>query len=159
MNLIQHSKEAVRQSMEHFLRNFSHVPEERLSWKPAPEAKSALQVAAHTACHMSRFAKMIREKQLPRPDDLESLLASWRQEEEAVTTREEMESLFLSGTEEVLAALDSLTEEDIDLVLDSGMGWTASMKWLVALPAWHITLHLGQIDYLQTCWGDLEIYV
>jgi len=31
-------------------------------------------------------------------------------------------------------------------------------RWL-GLPGWHATLHLGQIDYLQTCWDDQKIYV
>lgn len=33
-----------------------------------------------------------------------------------------------------------------------------SMKFLINLPAWHTTLHLGQIDYLQTCWNDQTTY-
>jgi len=159
MNPIQQGKQSVQQGMDHFLRNFSYVPEDKLNWRPAPTSKSALEVAAHTACHMGRFAAMLKGKQLVQPDDLEALMASWKAEEEAVTTRAEMEIIFRRGTAEVLSALDYLSEEDLELVLDSGMGWTASMKWLVGLPGWHITLHLGQIDYLQTCWGELEIYV
>lgn len=159
MNLIQQGKQSVQQGMDHFLRNFSHVPEDKLNWKPAPTAKSALEVAAHTACHMARFASMLRDRRLPQPESLEALLEQWRQEEAAVASRGQMEEIFRLGASEVLAALDSLAEEDLAIVFDSGMGWTLPMARLVELPGWHITLHLGQIDYLQTCWGDLQIYV
>ena len=33
------------------------------------------------------------------------------------------------------------------------------MTFLMNLPGWHATLNTGQIDFLQTCWGDLEVYV
>ncbi len=70
-----------------------------------------------------------------------------------------MESVFRKGTDEVLAALDSLTPEEVALTLDSGQGWTMPMTRLMILPGWHATLHTGQIDLLQTSWNDQEIYV
>ena len=70
-----------------------------------------------------------------------------------------MEAVFRSGTEEVIAALDTLSPEDVESSLDSGMGWSMSMIFLMGLSGWHSTLHAGQIDFLQTCWDDQEIYV
>ena len=71
----------------------------------------------------------------------------------------EVEAAFRKGTDEVLAALDSLTPEETELTLDSGQGWTMPMSFLMKLPGWHATLHTGQIDFIQTCWDDQEIYV
>lgn len=157
--LVESCKKSAVQEMETFLRNFSHVPDDRLNWSPTPTSKSALRIAAHTALYLARFARMIREKRLPMPENLEEWLAERNAEELAVTSREEVETIFRQGVEEVLAALDSLTPEDVASVLDSGQGWTMSMSWLMKLPAWHTTVHLGQIDFLQTCWNDQEIYV
>ena len=70
-----------------------------------------------------------------------------------------MERVFRENTQKVLDALDTLAPEDIELVLDSGQGWTMSMRYLMRLAGWHATLHTGQIDFLQTCWDDQEIYV
>jgi uncharacterized damage-inducible protein DinB len=159
MNLVELSKQQSINGMEMFLRNFSHVPDDKLHWTPTPTAKSALRVAAHTALYAGRFAKMIRNRQLPNPENLEEWLAQQGSEEEAITTREQMITAFREGTDEVLAALDTLTSKEIDMVLDSGQGFTVSMRQLMALPGWHATLHVGQIDYLQTCWGDREIYL
>lgn len=159
LEIVEISKLSAVQGMEMFLRNFSHVPDDKLEWTPTPTSKSALRIAAHTALYAGRFAKMMREKSVPAVDDLEAWISQRDAEEIAVTSRAEVESIFRSGTEEVLAVLDTFTAEDVELSLDSGQGWSMSMRFLMGLPGWHATLHMGQIDYLQTCWDDQEIYV
>lgn len=145
--------------MELFLRNFSHVPDDRLTWTPTPTSKSAIRVAAHTALYAGRFAQMIRDRQLLNPTNLEEWLAEREAEEKQITDRKEMERVFREGTAQVLEALESLSKEEVEMQLTSGQGWTMPMTQLMNLPAWHATLHLGQIDYLQTCWDDQEIYL
>jgi hypothetical protein len=157
--VIAESKESAVQGMELFLRNFSYVPEDRLRYTPTPTSKSALRIAAHAALYAARFARMIRERKLPVVDNLDRWLADMEAEEVALTTRAEIEAVFRQGTNELIAALELLNHEDLELRLDSGQGWTMHMTDLIKLPGWHATLHTGQIDYLQTCWGDQEIYV
>ena len=159
MDLIESSKERAVSNMEFFLRNFAYVPDDKLAWTPTPTSKSAIRIAAHTALYAGRFAKMIRDRRLPVPENLGEWLAERNAEEEAITSREEMERIFREGTAEVLEALDSLTPEEAEMTLDSGQGWTMPMTQLMALPGWHATLHAGQIDYLQTCWDDQQVYV
>lgn len=156
---IEAAKESAVSGMDYFLRNFAHVPDDKLLWTPTPTAKSALRIAAHTALYAGRFAKMIADRRLPAVESLDSWLAERNAEEEAITDRVSMESVFRAGTEEVLMALSGLTDSDLDLVLDSGQGWTISMSRVIQFPGWHATVHAGQIDFLQTCWGDQEIYV
>lgn len=159
LDQIENSKQRAVNGMEFFLRNFAYVPDDKLNWSPTPTSKSALRIAAHTALYAGRFAEMIRSRQLPQPENLEEWLAQRDAEEIAVTTREDMEKAFREGTSQVLEALDTLSPEDVELTLESGQGWSAPMTWLMGLPAWHATLHAGQIDYLQTCWGDQQVYV
>lgn len=158
-DLIASCKQSAVGGMEMFLRNFSYVPDDKLNWTPAPTAKSPIRVAAHTALYAGRFARMMREGRLPVVGKLAEWLAERDAEEIAITSRAEIETVFRQGTDEVLAALDSLTPEAIASSLDSGMGWSMPMTQLMKLPGWHATLHTGQIDYLQTCWGDQEVYV
>lgn len=157
--MIEYTKQRAVEGMEIFLRNFSHVPEDKLHWTPTPTAKSALRVAAHTALYAGRFAQMIRDRRLPNPENLEQWLAERDAEEIAVSSRDEMEKIFREGTAEVLEALDGLTPADVEMTLEFGEGGEAKMTWLMALPGWHATLHTGQIDYLQTCWDDQHVYV
>ncbi len=157
-SLIAACKESTIEGMEYFLRNFSFVPDDKLTWAPTPTAKSAIRIAAHTALYAGRFAYMIRERKLPANDGLDEWLAQRNAEEIALTSRTEMESVFRKGTDEVIAALTSLTPDAIELSLDSGLGWSMPMSRLMRLPGWHATLHAGQIDFLQTCWDDQEVY-
>ncbi|MBS1718323.1 MAG: DinB family protein [Armatimonadetes bacterium] len=159
MDLIEASKQRAVGSMEYFLRNFSHVPDDKLEWTPTPTAKSAIRIAAHTALYARRFARMIRDRRTPAPDNLAEWLAARDAEEIALTSREEIERIFREGTAEVLAALDTLKPEDLELSLDSGQGWSMPMKQMIGLPGFHAILHAGQIDYLQTCWDDQHVYV
>lgn len=159
MDVIELSKKSAVDGVEMFLRNFSHVPDDKLAWSPTPTSKSALRIAAHTALYFKFFAKMIREQALPVIGDEKEWLAARNAEEVAVTSRAEVETLFRDGLAEVLAALDSVSPEDAEKSLDSGQGWSMSMRFVMGLPGWHTTLHLGQIDFLQTCWDDQQIYV
>lgn len=157
-SLVAACKESAVWGMEQFLRNFSFVPDDKLTWTPTPTAKSAIRIAAHTALYAGRFARMIRDGKLPASDNLTEWLAQRNAEEVAITSRTEMESIFRKGTDEVVASLDSLTPEAIGSSLDSGLGWSMPMTRLMNLPGWHATVHTGQIDFLQTCWDDQEVH-
>ena len=159
MDSVELAKQRAVSGMEMFLRNFKHVPDDKLDWTPTPTAKSPLRVAAHTALYAGRFAAMIRNRALPKPENIDEWVAKNVAEEVAVTSRDEMEQIFRAGTEEVLAALDTLTPEEVESTLTSGEDFSMPMKQLMVLPGWHATIHLGQIDYIQTCWGDQEVYL
>ncbi len=157
-SLITSCKESAVQAMEYFLRNFSYVPDDKLTWTPTPTAKSAIRIAAHTALYAGIFARMIRDGKLPEMDNLEEWLAQRNAAEVAITSRTEIESIFRKGTDEVIAALDSVTPEAIETKLDSGLGWSMPMTFLMNLPGMHTNGHTAQIDFLQTCWGDQEVH-
>src|SRR5437763_10080811 len=157
-SLVASCKESAVQGMEHFLKVFSFVPDDKLTWTPTPTAKSAIRIAAHTALYAGIFARMITDRKLPGSDTLPEWLAQRNAAEAAITSRTEMESIFRKGTAEVIAALDSLTPEAIGTSLESGLGWSMPMTFLMNLPGMHTTLHTGQIDYLQTCWDDQEVH-
>ena len=146
------------EGMEEFLKDLSFVPDDKLTWTPTPTAKSAIRIAAHTALYAGRFARMIRDGKLPGSDNLSEWLARRNAEEAAITSRTEVERIFRKGTEEVIAALESVPPEAIGTSLDSGFGWSMPMTRLMNLPGLHALSHAAQVDYLQTCWGDQEVH-
>jgi hypothetical protein len=158
-SVVENCKKSAVDGMNLFLRNFAHVPNDKLNFQVTPTAKSPLRIAAHTALYMGRFAKMMRERKVPSSDGLDAWLQQVEAEERAITTREAMEAAFRAGTDEVLAVLDSLTPEDLEFSFDSGQGFSFSMRQMMAMPGWHATLHTGQIDFLQTCWGDQHVHL
>lgn len=157
-SLIESCKKSAVNGMEWFLRSFSHVPDDRLNWSPSPGAKTSLRIAAHVAVTAGNFAKMLRERRIPFGDEIPVIVAELERAEKALTSRTEVVDLLRKNTDEVVAALDALTPEDVELVLDSSLGWTMPMTFLMKLPGIHAYSHTGQIDFLQTCWDDQEIY-
>src|ERR1041385_6789684 len=107
-SLVDSCKKSAVQGMEHLLTVFSFVPDDKLTWTPTPTAKSAIRIAAHTALYAGRFARMIRDRKLPGSDNLPEWMAQVNAEEAAITSRTEMERIFRKGTDEALAALDSV---------------------------------------------------
>ncbi len=156
-SLVDSCKKSAVNGMEQFLKVFSFVPDDKLDWTPAPTAKSAMRIAAHTAIYPAVFAKMIRDRKLPT-DDIPAFVARVNASAEALTRRTEIEGPFRMGTDEVIAALDTLTAKEIGMSLDSGLGWSMPMTFLMSLPGIHAYTHTGQIDYLQTCWDDQEVH-
>lgn len=154
--LIAHSQKSATDSMEHFFVVLSFVPDDKLNWAPTPSSKSALQIAAHTAVTAGNFAAMIRERQLPQ--DVADHLARTTRAEAELTTLEAIETAFRRNTAAIVEALATLSDEEVDMRLDSGQGWSVPMTWLMNLPTLHATGHTYQLDYLQTCWGDLEVH-
>lgn len=155
---IELAKLTANQGMDMFLRNFGKIPEDKLTWKPTPTAKSALQVAAHTAVTNSNFADFIRNRAVPSVDNLNEFLERTSAAELAITNKDEMEQAFRANTQKFIDALDTLSQEDLELQIDSGQGWSMSMRYIIRMAGWHATLHCGQIDYIQTCYGDQQIY-
>jgi DinB family protein len=157
-SLIASCKNLAVEGMEEFLKTFSFVPEDKLTWTPTPTAKSAIRIAAHTALYAGRFAVMIGTRKLPVTGSLEEWRVQRNAQEAAITSRADVEAIFRRGTDEVLAALDSLTPELIAAPLDFGVGYSPPMTFLMNLPGMHAISHAAQIDYLQTCWDDQEVH-
>jgi len=155
---IEACKENAVRAMKHFLHAMSFVPDDKLHWSPVPSSKSAFKIAAHTAVTNGNFAKMIRERRLPSGDEIAEFVARTQASEASLTTREEIEALFRKNTDDVLAAIDTLSPDEFELILDTGVGFSMPMKQLMNLPTAHVNWHIGQIDYLQTCWDDQEVH-
>lgn len=157
--LIAFEKSNAVNGMEYFLSNFSHVPDDKLTYLVTPTAKSPIRIAAHTALYAGRFAQMIRDRALPKFESIEQWIAEREAEEMRLTSRVEMEEVFRHGTQAVLDAMDTLSEADLHVKFQATDGWAPPMTQIIRFPGWHATVHAGQIDFLQTCWGDQHIYV
>ena len=66
--------------------------------------------------------------------------------------------MLRSGIEMTNCAYDTVSEEQICSNLVTPQGSTP-FNFFLELPAVHLYLHTGQIDFLQTCWVDQEIYL
>jgi hypothetical protein len=154
-DLIAQCKDRATSAMEMFLRNLGHVPPEKLNWSPAPSARSALQIAAHVAGYSGGFASVLRAGAFPATAD--EFLGPIQARTDSIETVQQAEEMLRQGIADTLAALDRVHPDQIDSTLETPIGPTP-FRFFMTIPAVHLILHTGQIDYLQTCWGDLEVY-
>lgn len=155
MDLIAQCKTRATNAMDMFLRNLSHVPEDKLTWSPSPTAKSALQIAAHVAGYSGGFASVIRTHEFPA--NVDDFLGPINARIESIETVQQAEAMLRQGIADTLAALETVQPKQIDSSLETPIG-TTPFLFFMTIPSVHLLIHTGQIDYLQTCWGDQEVY-
>lgn len=141
--------------MDMFLRNLGHVPLDKLTWSPSPTSKSALQIAAHVAGFSIGFASVIRAGSFPATG--EEFLAPIHAAIHKIETVHQAEVVLRQGIADTVEALDSVQSDQIERILQTPIGPTPFL-FFMTIPSVHLNLHTGQIDYLQTCWGDSEVY-
>lgn len=151
--MIGQAKQSIVMGKERFLKTFSFVPDDKLNWSPTPTAKSALRIAAHVGLSNQGMAGIVRGEKFPFAS-MKEMFEDVEPAEKAITTREQAIKQIEDGTSMALAALDALTPER--LAADAGLPMPMPMGQFIMIIGMHMLNHAAQIDYLQTCWGDME---
>jgi|SRR5579883_3430057 len=150
-------KDRVTAALDRFLHDLSFVPADKLTWSPSPTAKSALEIAAHCAGYSGGFASIIRAGKFP--SSLEEFLGPIQSAIKSIATLEQAETMLRKGIADTIAALDIVKPEQIGAIIDAPALGQTPFKFFLTIPAMHLETHGAQIDYLQTCWGDLEVHL
>ncbi len=155
--VIERAKENTVRCKERLLKTFSFVADDKLTWTPSDTAHSALRIVAHCAVANYGFARFLRGKE-SKADSLSDALAMMASKEKEIATRAQAVQAFEASAAAVLEALDAMTVELMTSEVRGPFGPMPMTFW-VALPGRHMDNHAAQIDYLQTCWGDLEFHM
>ena len=153
--IVTQAKSNVERISSRLLHLLSFVPEDKLAWTPSPTSKSVLRIAAHAALVSKRFARLITgtmPEPMPAPDEF---FQEFLEEEHAFTTRESVIALVDDSTTELCHALDTVNAANIDSDTNSPFG-PMPMRFWVNLSYDHMAGHVGQLEFLQTIWGDLD---
>jgi hypothetical protein len=144
----------IERHTERLLHLLSFVPDDKLTWAPSDSSRSALRLVAHCGLVSTFFAKVITETMpnpMPSPGEFFGDIGG----KEMVTTREEATALAREGAVTICKALESVSGEGLDSPRNSPFGEFPLRFW-VAQSTEHLAGHIGQLEYLQTVWGDLD---
>ena len=133
----------------------SFIPDDKLTWKPSPTAKTPLNIVAHCAL-VSKFCADVITVNMP--DSMPSpqeFLKGLHEAEEKVTTRESAIALLNETTAELSKAFDGVNVDNIDSTRNSPFGAIPIRFW-ISQGGEQMAGHAGQLEYLQTIWGDLD---
>jgi hypothetical protein len=121
--------------------NLDFLPEDKLNWKPAPSAKSVLEIINHATGTVNMFTSAIagtEKTELP-----------------PVTHRDEAKARVTQVVQAHRKLVSSLSPEDCAQTVKLPMG---EMPKSVAagLPVIELINHHGQLTYIETLLGDEE---
>ncbi len=155
LEVVAKAKADVRQSSARLLHLLSFVPDDKLDWSPAATSRSSIRIVAHCGVVNAMFAQVITGTLPEEFLSPKQVFAHAVAEEAKFTTREGVVSYVHETTAQLCAAMDTVTTVNIGSAPNSPFGPMPMPFWL-SVAGQHALAHSGQLEYLQTIWGDLD---
>jgi hypothetical protein len=134
----------IRWAGQDFVFNLEAIPEDKLDWKPSPEAKSALQMAGEVATVAGNTIPVLQGGGWsPTPMAVPGSLAEAR-------------ALVLENVEAFAAAMEAADPATLQRVLTLPFGSFRTDRF-VLFPLIELIHHRGQLAYIQSLLGDAEV--
>jgi hypothetical protein len=150
--LIQDTKAAI----DALFKAAHAMPADKLIWKVSDKGRTALSQCAECAQMIPMTIGMLETKTMPPMDEnaMEQMGA-----QSAAWTLADCERICREESEKLYVVLRNYSDEDLAKPIDLPFGdkdWR--MTDVASYPLWNITYHLGQISFIQTLYGDNEMY-
>ncbi|MBM3494029.1 MAG: DinB family protein [Armatimonadetes bacterium] len=139
--------ETVDLARQRLLWVLGFVPDDKLTWSPAPTAHSALQIVGHVVASNAFFTAALTQGEVTQhPGDAE-----------AIGSRDEAVAQLNAGTDVLIAAIRSLPDDKMEAVMPTPFG-QISTPFILKMAGLHTFGHASQVEYLQACWGDTDFH-
>ncbi|RYX81719.1 DinB family protein [bacterium] len=124
--------------------NLDFIPDDKLDWKPAPEAKSVLEIINHAAATVNMF----------------TLVAAGKPQTQLVpvTNREDAKALVTQIVGAHKEAIKNLDPSELGKMVELPIG-PAPLSMVAGIPVVELVNHHGQITYIQTLLGDTQSHL
>jgi len=123
--------------------NLDFIPADKLAWKPAPSALSALEVVNHTAGAFKGMQPVLSGGSFD-PGGFTP-----------ATTLAAAKDLIISAATDYAAALRQVNPADLGKTIQLPFGMFTLAR-VAMFPVFDVMHHHGQIAYIQTLLGDTE---
>ncbi len=125
--------------------NLDYIPDDKLRWKPAATAPSALEIVDHLLQVLQRMTPLVggfeSSEESPQP----------------VQNREDAKARLVEAGEKYRAMLLELTPQQLDETVEIRAG-NMPRRVVALMPVNDIVHHNGQIAYIQMLLGDEETH-
>ena|ERR1022692_547697 len=129
------------------LQAFEHTTPEKRGWEPEG-ARSARNVIAECAIMADGMADIVKDGKVPDYD-----MAKFYADMAALDTDEKATASLKAGTAKLVGVIKALPNEKLDVPIESPWGTYSTAAW-AAHAMTHNSYHEGQINYIQTLYGD-----
>lgn len=133
------------------------VPDDKLQWQPLDKGRTVLDMlgeVAQTAAYAATLAHSRGEEKMTR-----EIFGKWK-EERADWTREIALEKLESATQELLAEIESLSEDELakDVTMTMHSEVTMPLAAWIMLAYRTFVSRFAQINYIQTLYGDFGFH-
>lgn len=146
---------STNRSVEGIFRTARAMPEDKLDWQPMDNGRSVLDQLQEVSQAATWFSAVIEKKadpQFPQEQWEEA-----RQARKAWDTLDKCEEVCKANTEKLFEQIRNLSDEDLDTPIKfEGSDREYTLADVVTFHQTHLNYHHGQINYMQTLYGDTE---
>jgi hypothetical protein len=153
--LVTDAKNELQQRSERLLHLFSLVPDDKRDWSPSSTSRTSSQIVAHCAVVFKFVEDAITGKLPENPPSVEDFLRVMYETENGIAAHENVTSALKDAVVRLREIIGTVTSENIDAQVNTSFG-PMPIRFLVTLAQEQLASHIGQIEYLQTIWGDLD---
>jgi uncharacterized damage-inducible protein DinB len=136
-----------RRQIDSLFRAARSLPQDRLDWKPAPGARSALDQLQEAATGVSQFWSVITTGTMEGGPES---FAKWQEERAKLTSLDELEQRTREETDRLAEYISSLSEAQLAEPIT--LPWPGEHKKadVAAYHLWNMSYHEGQINYIAS---------
>ncbi|MDI9637363.1 DinB family protein [Kamptonema cortianum] len=129
------------------------LPEDKLNWKPAPGARSALDQLQEVATALDFFLEGMKQREVKWDEETGK---RWEAERAKLTTLDELEAATTRTTKLLTDYLSSLTDDELDEKVIVPFPIEMNLGENMAYHYWNMSYHQGQIYYIKSMLTEPE---
>ncbi len=152
LNLKGHYLNTLRRRAGLYLKDLSFIPEDKLTSSPGGCARNPLDFTAECAGFNRLVAALLRGEQAAYDSDSHAKTAA------AITSFEIAKAELEASVEALAQTVESLSDEALGEAVTTPWGMETTRFGLAEIASEHITYHDGQLNYIQSLYGDGEVH-
>lgn len=143
----------TERSVDAFFEAARNVPNDKLEWSPLDLGRSVLSQAQECAQSATWGPAVIRAGKF---DFDQEKMATIKSERESWTTLDECESKCRENTASLIELIRNTSDADLEktIVIPFGKNHDWKIADILNLHVWNLHYHTGQVNYIQTLYGD-----
>jgi uncharacterized damage-inducible protein DinB len=155
MRLQDFLAESTDDALQALFRNAEAIPIDKLTWQPAPEARSVLDQLQECAQVPAMFKKVLKGEMVEFTPET---LVYARRERREWTTVDECRRVCEFNTKSLCEDIRHFPDDRMNQQIMLPWGESVTILKLLTLHHWNMVWHTGQIAYIQRLLGDKEMH-
>lgn len=148
---------STHRAVETLFRTARAVPADKLEWQPMDSGRTVLDQLQECSSSPRFYAMILEQKKFPEISDEDRQKA--QAERKSWTTIDDCEKACKEHTERLISAVKNISDDELDQVIDiPGRDQEFTVADIVAAHCNHLLYHNGQINYMQTLYGDFDMH-